>query len=152
MPVQLKTLLPLFAVFILLFLVVRHFLIPDSFGKLGHYRADTIDEIGAIPVKYAGKSVCIDCHTTEAELLASDLHAGLSCEVCHGPNAKHADDPDFKEVLVKDGSRNSCGRCHGLIPARNIDVVKQVDIKIHHPERTNCIECHNPHVVTEIKE
>jgi len=50
MPVQLKTLLPLFAVFILLFLVARHFLIPESFGKYGHYRANAIDEIEAFPI------------------------------------------------------------------------------------------------------
>ena len=57
MPVQLKTLLPLFAVFIILFLIARHFLIPDSFGKYGHYRADTIDETAALPIFYAGKAV-----------------------------------------------------------------------------------------------
>lgn len=152
MPVQLKTLLPLFAVFILLFLVARYFLIPESFGKFGHYRADAIDEIGAIPVKYAGKAVCIDCHTTEAELLASDPHVCLACEVCHGPNAKHAEDPDFKESITKDGSRNFCGRCHGLNPARKVEVISQIDIKEHHPEKEKCIDCHNPHAVIEIKE
>ena len=103
MPVQLKTLIPLFAVFIILFLVARHFLIPESFGKYGHYRANSIDETAALPINYAGKTVCIECHDTEAELLASDAHAGLSCEVCHGPNAKHAEDYEIKEFLVKEG-------------------------------------------------
>ena len=152
MPVQLKTLLPLFAVFILLFLVARHFLIPESFGKIGYYRADTIDEIGAIPGKYAGKAVCIDCHTIEAELIASDMHSGLSCEGCHGPNAKHADDPDNKELILKDGSRISCGRCHSLNAARKIEIINQVDLIQHHPERESCIDCHNPHAVWELKE
>ena len=152
MPVQLKTLLPLFAVFIILFLVARHFLIPDSFGKYGHYRADAIDEIAALPVNYAGKAVCIDCHDIEAEKIASDAHATLSCEVCHGPNAKHADDYEIKEFLVKDGSRVFCGRCHSLDAARKIEVINQINIKDHHPERENCIDCHNPHAVTELKE
>lgn len=152
MPVQLKTLLPLFAVFIILFLVARHFLIPESFGKYGHYRADSMDEIAALPVNYAGKSVCIDCHDTEAQLLASDAHAALSCEVCHGPNAKHADDPDNKESIVKDGSRPFCARCHEINQARKTEVINQIDIKEHHPEKENCIDCHNPHAVWELKE
>ncbi len=152
MPVQLKTLIPLFAVFIILFLVARHFLIPESFGKYGHYRADSIDEIGALPVNYAGKAICIECHDTEAELLASDAHSGLSCEICHGPNAKHGEDYEIKEFLIKDGSRASCGRCHSLNPARKIEVINQIDTKEHHPEKEKCIDCHNPHAVWELKE
>lgn len=152
MPVQLKTLLPLFAIFIVLFLVARHFLIPESFGKYGHYRANTIDEIAALPINYAGKAVCIDCHDEQAQKLASDQHSSLSCEVCHGPNAKHADDYEIKEFLVINGTREFCGRCHSLNPARRIDVINQINIKEHHPERENCIDCHNPHAVTEMKE
>jgi hypothetical protein len=152
MPVQLKTLLPLFAVLIVLFLVARHFLIPDSFGKYGHYRANSIEEIGALPIKYAGSAACIDCHDVVAELLASDAHSGLSCEVCHGPNSKHAEDYEIIEFIVKDGTRKSCGRCHSFNPARNIEVINQIDIKDHHPEKENCIDCHNPHAVWELKE
>jgi len=152
MPVQLKTLIPLFALFILLFLIARHFLVPDSFGKYGHYRADSMDEIAALPVHYAGSSLCIDCHDTEGEMLKSDQHAGLSCEGCHGPNAKHADDYEVKEFLVKDGSRKFCGRCHTINAARKLENVIQVDIVEHHPEKENCIDCHNPHAVWEIKE
>jgi len=152
MPKQLKTLLPLFAVFILLFLIARHFLIPESFGKYGHYRANSIDEIAALPINYAGKSVCIDCHDTEAEMLASDQHTSLSCETCHGPNAKHADDYEIKDNLVMGGSREFCGRCHSLNSARKIEVINQIDIREHHPEKENCIDCHNPHAVWELKE
>lgn len=152
MPPQLKALLPLFAVFVILFLVARHFLIPESFGKYGHYRANSINEIGALPINYAGKAVCVDCHDTEAEQLASDMHTGISCETCHGPNAAHADNYEVKEFLVKDGSRKFCGRCHNLNPARNIEAIYQVDIIDHHPERENCIDCHNPHAVWELKE
>ncbi len=152
MPPQLKTLLPLFAIFVVLFLVVRHFLIPESFGEIGHYRANAIEEIGAHPVHYAGKAVCADCHDTEAELLKSDMHTSLSCEVCHGPNAKHAEDYEIKQFLVKDGSREFCGRCHSLNAARKIEVVNQIDINEHHPEREKCIDCHNPHAVWELKE
>ena len=152
MPVQLKTLIPLFALFILVFLIARHFLIPESFGKYGHYRADSIEENAALAIQYAGKSTCVDCHFEEGEKLASDFHAGLSCEVCHGPNAKHADDYEVKEFLVKDGSRDFCGRCHQINAARKMENVMQIDISEHHNEKENCTECHNPHAVWEIKE
>lgn len=152
MPVQLKTLIPLFALFIILFLIARHFLIPESFGEYGHYRADSIDEIAALPIHYAGKAVCMDCHVEEAEKLASDPHASLSCEVCHGPNAKHADDYEVVEFLVKDGSREFCGRCHSIDAARRLENIMQINIQEHYPEKEKCIDCHNPHAVTELAE
>jgi hypothetical protein len=151
MPPQLKTLLPFLAVFICIFLVARHFLVPESFGKYGHYRANSLEDNAAFPVHYAGKSVCIDCHDTEASLLASDKHAGLSCEVCHGPGAAHADDQE-KNILIKPGTRDFCGKCHDINPARRTEVINQVDIKTHHIERVNCIDCHNPHAVWELKD
>lgn len=149
MPPQLKRLLPLFAAFVILFLIARHFLVPASFGKYGHYRANSMNEIAALPIKYAGKAACVECHDTEAKLLASDQHKGLSCEVCHGPGKQHVDNYDNK--LIKPGTRKDCGKCHSLNPARKVEVIDQIDIKTHHPEKENCIDCHNPHAVWELK-
>jgi len=151
MPPQLKTLLPLLAVFVCLFLVARHFLVPESFGKYGHYRANSMDEIAALPIHYVGKDVCTDCHDTEAAKLASDLHKGLTCEVCHGPGSLHVEDAE-KGILPKPGSREFCGTCHSLNPARRTEVINQIDTREHHPEKENCIDCHNPHAVWEMKE
>ncbi|MGQ8336647.1 cytochrome c3 family protein [Sunxiuqinia sp. A32] len=151
MPPQLKTLIPLFAVFIILFLVARHFLIPESFGDIDHYRANSINEIAAAPVHYVGNSVCIDCHDTEGALLESDAHAGLSCETCHGPGYLHIEDAEAN-VLAKPGTRKFCGQCHAINPARKLEVINQIDIDTHNMERENCIDCHNPHAVWELKE
>ncbi len=150
MPPQLKTLIPLFAVLLILFLVVRTLLVPESFGEIGHYRADAIEENGVFPINYAGNSACIECHDTEREKIASDAHKGLSCESCHGPGAKHAENHEV--VLEKPGTREECGRCHSLNSARRTETVIQVDIKEHHMEKENCIDCHNPHAVWEMKE
>jgi hypothetical protein len=108
-------------------------------------------EIAALPAHYAGKAVCVDCHDTETTQLALDKHAGLSCEICHGPGLAHADDPE-KNVLIKPGTREFCGKCHDLNPARRADVITQIDIKTHNIERENCIDCHNPHAVWELKD
>lgn len=151
MPPQLKTLLPLLFLFIMIFLITRHFLIPESFGKYGYYRADSMEEIAALPIVYVGKSVCVDCHDDESKKLSSDLHSGLSCEVCHGPGSLHIDDPD-KNKPEKSGSRETCGRCHNLNQSRKKEIINQIDINTHYIEMENCIDCHNPHAVWEMKE
>ena len=150
MPKQLKTLLPIFAALVIFFLIIRQLLIPESFGDLGHYRANSIDEIAALPIQYTGEMVCIDCHDVEWEQLESDAHSLLSCEICHGPGAKHVDNYEIK--MDKPGTRAECGRCHSLNSARRLEAVIQVDIKEHHIEKENCIDCHNPHAVWDLKE
>jgi hypothetical protein len=150
MPPQLKTLIPLFLLFIGLFLVARHFLVPESFGQYGHYRGNSIKENAGRSVNYSGKIACVECHTDINDKLSSDKHAGLSCEVCHGPGAMHILNPDSAK-LVKPTAREFCGNCHAKFPARPKNAIKQVDIKEHHIDKVNCTDCHNPHAVWELK-
>ncbi|MFH2202051.1 MAG: hypothetical protein ABIJ96_02950, partial [Elusimicrobiota bacterium] len=51
-----------FVVVISGFLIVRHFMVPKSFGAIGHYRAAALDEIKAAPLRYAGSADCAMCH------------------------------------------------------------------------------------------
>ncbi len=75
------------------FLVLRSLLVPRSFGRYGHYRANAISEIAALPVHYAGHQVCEGCHTDVLDVKSKGVHKGVACESCHGPLAAHADDP-----------------------------------------------------------
>ncbi len=150
MPPQLKTLIPLFVLFIGLFLVARHFLVPESFGQYGHYRGNSLGENAEKPVKYAGKIACVECHSDVGEKLQSDKHASLTCEVCHGPGATHVLAPDSAKLL-KPATREFCGTCHAKFPARPVKAIKQIVIHEHYPEKNNCTECHNPHAVWELK-
>lgn len=152
MPPQLKTLLPLLFGFVVVFLIVRSFLVPDSFGQYGHYRGDSLKDNANHTPQYVGNATCADCHTTEAEMLASDMHASLKCEVCHGPGAKHVESTETDDIIHREGSRRFCGSCHGMHPARNIENIYQVNIEEHHSEKEKCIDCHNPHAVWELKE
>lgn len=151
-PPQIKTLLPLFAGFIVVFLIIRSLLVPESFGEYGHYRGNSLKENAAFPVKYTGNETCTECHTTQGEMIASDMHSGLKCELCHGPGAKHVESLDPADIDQNKGTREFCGSCHGIHPARNIEHILQVDLKEHYPEKEKCIECHNPHAVWELKE
>ena len=89
MPQQVSRLLIVFAVAVTGLLVARSLLIPESFGDVGHYRADAVDSIMAHPKKYAGHQACTLCHRPIAERRMASNHRGVACEVCHGPAAAH---------------------------------------------------------------
>ena len=143
MPIQVKRLLMLFSVLIVLFFVVRHFLVPDTFGQYGHYRGAALGEIASHPTKYMGNGSCIECHEDEGTLLVEGPHEVLKCEVCHGPGYLHIDNPD-ENKLHKPRERADCARCHAMNKARPEDVITKQDITNHNPD-DKCIECHNPH-------
>lgn len=143
MPKQISRLLIAFAVFVTIFLIVRSMLIPESFGDLGYYRANSLKEIEATELKHAGKEDCAMCHDAVAELMLSDKHQGISCEACHGPGYEHTLSPETIHP-EKPHTREFCGLCHGTNAARPNNVVAQIDLNEHNVE-DECIMCHNPH-------
>ncbi|NQU34499.1 MAG: hypothetical protein HQ521_14805 [Bacteroidetes bacterium] len=150
MPPQLKRLLPLFAAFVIVFLIVRQLLIPESFGEHGHYRFNSVEDNKIKELHYAGKDMCNDCHEDQAINLASDVHATIACETCHGPGLAHIE-LETATSIIKPTDRNFCGLCHALSPTRKSNVIVQVDLSDHNIEQL-CIECHNPHMPWELKE
>jgi uncharacterized CHY-type Zn-finger protein len=132
----------LFFAGLLVFTVARAELVPPTFGKLGHYRAAAIDEIGAKPPEYAGQQACAGCHADVVELRAQARHRGIACESCHGPLAKHAADPGQMTPKLPE-ARPLCVHCH----AANTGKSKRyptVDITEHAGDET-CLTCHTPH-------
>src|ERR1035438_5186771 len=73
----------LFVLAFIVFLVVRHFVVPPSFGQYGHYRAAAIGEIASHPVKFAGHDTCEACHSDVADKKIKGKHAHVNCEACH---------------------------------------------------------------------
>lgn len=168
MPDQIKRLLVAFAIFIAIFLLARFLLIPASFGELGHYRANAMDDVAAYQKKHAGREACKECHADVVEELSNGFHAKLACEGCHGPAYKHAlysetADPDNYPDSLKlrrPVERETCARCHDYNPSRvkftpdstDISMVKMVNVNEHNHfiyEETNeiirCVECHYSH-------
>ena len=148
MPPQIKRLVPIFLIFVTLFLVVRHLLVPDTFGELGHYRANALKDIAGKEMVYADPEDCKACHDDILETISGSEHAGLSCLICHGPGLEHAGDPQPGNIQ-KRGSREDCGKCHAYHSARPVDVIFQVDLNEHNVDFENCTDCHNPHNVME---
>ena len=134
-------LLAIFAVGALTFLVVRSFIVPRSFGEYGHYRGNAIAEIAARPLRFAGHQTCETCHVDILAIKKNGKHAGVNCEACHGPLAKHAGDPSFDPG--KPATATLCVRCHSASAARpkGFPQVQAAE----HSGGMACETCHNPH-------
>jgi hypothetical protein len=131
----------LFLAALLVFAVARAALVPDDFGRLGHYRAGAVDDVSAHVASYAGRARCVECHDDVVTTAAPSRHKNLSCEGCHGPLLKHADDPEVS--VPKPDSQASCMRCHSARTGRpasflNIDAAE-------HSGDDPCQSCHKPH-------
>lgn len=132
----------LFVLAFLVFLVIRGYVVPKSFGQYGHYRAAAIGEIGARPVKFAGHQTCETCHADVGDLKKSGKHAHVNCEACHGPLAKHANDPSSVTPPKLD-TAVLCVRCHAASAAKPRQF-PQVDVA-EHSGGVPCETCHQPH-------
>lgn len=131
-----------FLVLGLLFLGIRAFMVPSSFGKYGHYRGAAINEVAALPVSYAGHGTCETCHTDVFEKKHAGKHTGVACEACHGPQAKHANDP-ISIVPPRPDAGVLCAQCHEASAAKPKSF-PQVMTK-EHSFGLVCTACHDPH-------
>lgn len=143
---------------------------------LGHAagpRASVQEELGrAIPQSELTK--CFSCHTSEdtvdGRLAIQRVHAGVSCENCHGPAAEHVLQMEMSRAhgagadIVNPGKlapadiNDFCGRCHRStreVLALNIRDVRNVRFQPYRLEnsqcydptdaRITCLACHDPH-------
>jgi hypothetical protein len=132
----------LFVAGVAVFLVVRHWLVPADFGMYGHYRAGALADARARPVVFAGQKACGECHTDVVEMRKTSRHQPVSCEVCHGPLARHASGDDPATPTRPDG-RTACLTCH-LKNVSKPASFPQIVVK-EHADEGKCSECHPPH-------
>jgi hypothetical protein len=131
-----------FAAGLLLFVVLRSFLVPKSFGQYGHFRGDALAEIKTQPLHYAGHGTCESCHSDVFDQKVKGKHARVNCEACHGPLATHAEDPGGV-MPAKLDTANLCVRCHEANAAKP-KWFPQV-VSADHSAGLACNECHQPH-------
>lgn len=139
---------------VVLFVLVRHVMIPKSFGDYGHYRYDSIAEYAALEAMHGAPDACIDCHDEEADARAAGKHAAVSCEVCHAPLATHVSNDEKVAPMAVRRSTELCGWCHEKLVARPV-TMPQVHMINHVIEKDGdltesaCLECHNAHNPSE---
>jgi len=124
------------------FLVVRAAVVPQGFGKYGHYRPGALELVRQRPIGYAGQDTCVMCHDDEAKARAAGKHAGVHCEACHGPLAQHAEDPSAHVPQLPDVA-NLCRRCHEKDAAKPAGFPQVVTAE--HSGGALCNTCHQPH-------
>jgi len=131
-----------FLVGLAMFLVLRSLLVPRSFGRYGHYRANAITEAAALPVSYAGHQVCEDCHSDVKDIKSKGVHKDVACESCHGPLAAHASDP-ASVTPAKLDTATLCARCHqeNIAKPKGFPQVNAAE----HSGGAACNSCHQPH-------
>jgi len=124
------------------FVILRAAVVPASFGQYGHYRGAAIAETAARPIAFAGHDACEACHTDVVEQKKQGRHVVIACEACHGPLAKHADDPSSVTPPKLD-TAILCARCHEANSAKPKGFPQVVTAD--HSGGIACDTCHQPH-------
>jgi hypothetical protein len=129
---------------LVVFFIVRRAVVPAGFGQYGHFRPGALDDNRNRPVRYAGHAECELCHEPVLALKKTGKHARVSCEACHGPQARHAsaDDPSAMKPRLPD-TTSLCKRCHEADIAKP-KAFPQVVSKEHSGGQP-CGSCHRPH-------
>jgi hypothetical protein len=142
LPDQVVRIAIIFAIGLTALVIARQKFVPESFGEIGHYRADAVDLVASQEVHYAGWQSCAMCHVEETEKKLASYHRSLSCEICHGPAQGHAEDPVEVNPII-DRKREMCLSCHGYLASRPTGFPQILELQ-HNPMQA-CVKCHNPH-------
>ena len=123
-------------------ILVRQRFIPESFGELGHYRADAVEVNASHEIQFAGWQACAECHDDQVATKNSSFHRTLSCETCHGPAAEHAREEADEDPPLPTG-RDLCLTCHRYLVSRPTGFPQIIEER-HEPAKS-CHTCHDPH-------
>ena len=154
---------------------VRRLLLPETFGTVGHYRAESLRDMLNLERIYQGKEACAPCHDNY-DILEKDVHYDTQCENCHGPgnihiaqietfldqnhlkpteSGKYTEEtlkavPEDMAQMPKEYTLEGCLFCHRKLASRPRDFA-QIDPEEHFKllhvtdDSIQCVECHNPH-------
>lgn len=129
---------------VVIFVIARQMMVPASQGQYGRYRGDSISENTSLNVAYAGSiDDCRECHQGEHKALAQAEHRGIDCQSCHGPAAKHINDPKALTPKIE-GIPELCDSCHRQIAGRQDGKIATVK-SVMHSGGMICTKCHDPH-------
>ncbi|MFH0792855.1 MAG: hypothetical protein V2A74_02350 [bacterium] len=98
--------------------VSRHFMVPESFGVEGFYRADSLGEYMALSPVHGSATACKECHGDIQEKHDKGKHASVSCETCHGPLAVHVKAGEKVAPTRTVKPLKLCAYCHEKLRAR----------------------------------
>ena len=143
------TILFFYVLGLVVFLAIRMYAIPPSFGELGWYRADAMDLIANRSIEFSESSMCFSCHYEEYVVWEVNEHRNVSCQSCHGALAKHVLEPgkiedDLFGLKHYKNDRDFCLSCHRSDVSKRKDF-PQVSVSMHQRVLSSCMKCHDPH-------
>jgi hypothetical protein len=109
------------------------------------HRDSNAKQWATLDMTFADSSVCAKCHLAEASRLASNAHAGIGCQSCHGALLGHAEageNASRSDVQIKVPTDEVCVRCHAAAEGRPADL-KTIVPADHYVGQ--CLQCHDPH-------
>jgi len=143
-------LLIVIGVVVVFLFLIRWLLIPQSFGRYGHYRGDNVGEQMDLPLVHMESFFCKDCHEVQYGDWQDNGHSLVNCEVCHGHWEIHNGRVKTMTAVKND---DTCMICHQKITGRPEDFSQIVSLALHmedkeKPEESdlNCLSCHDAHV------
>lgn len=144
MPKHIVILLILLAGFLGLALLAKSYLTDPSFYEFGDYRADAVPEIASDEPLLRDGTYCLTCHSDGFAFGSHAAHGAVQCEVCHGVDPGHPDNP---ATSVPTNTVEICTLCHEAMPARPTRQPQIVSAE--HPSAEDagqqCHSCHDPH-------
>ena len=136
----------------------------------------SLEDAAGRPMPAAESHKCFGCHTTgsttSSQFAPNDSFAGVTCEACHGPGAKHVAaawaHPERRDPgLILNPARfervdyvDFCGACHrtwqdvvsGQVDAPGVFNVRFAPYRLENSQcwkkgdnRLTCVFCHDPH-------
>lgn len=141
---------------IVLVLVGKQLMTPDSWGEHGYYRGDYINEEANKALVHGTNQSCKSCHEEVYDLKLDSTHKRLSCEACHAPVREHIKDgKKFADMPVRKGETqvSLCLKCHQSVVGR-----PEKFPMIEHPKHLEdqkvktthtCDQCHTVHAPLE---
>lgn len=144
MPKHLAILVILLGCFFLLALSAKFYLTDPSFYRFGNYRADAVPELASGTPLFRGGEYCRTCHSDGFAFGSGIAHSSVQCEVCHGTDPGHPDNP---EMSVPAETIKLCTNCHQAMPARPAGHPQILMAEHPSPDEAGmqCHSCHDPH-------
>ncbi|MEA2027642.1 MAG: hypothetical protein U9N49_01520 [Campylobacterota bacterium] len=134
----------------------RVWMLPDSWGEHGYYRGAYIDEEAHKKMKYGTNGSCKECHSEVNELKEHSVHKRLSCEICHAPQSEHIKDGKKiadMHIMKSQDQIKLCLTCHQESvgrPEKFPTIDPKQHLKEHNVKATHtCDQCHTVHAPME---
>jgi hypothetical protein len=122
------------------------FLASTAYAQFGGPKAAVNALDWALRPATISATACASCHAKEAAAQATNAHAGITCETCHGPLGGHPGTDPNDIVRITEPTAALCVQCHAKVPGRPADF-PQVDLEEHYGGGTLCLRCHDAHDV-----